>query len=259
MGSMAAGIAGDDWCDWSSPLAAIICPGGQRAGGSSSLVHLPGRGMVQGEILAAQRVHQAAEVDLVGFYPVFTFPDPATGVGMLPHDGWGRGGAADCRPTLDGVPYDLVDGDHRRWAGRIRLARLPAAGIGWKMAVLAGGCFHDRGARMLAPTPILYWLYLAVTIFVLVFLAFGIGFTPLINRVYQHTGGSILAVILFHGLVNAGLDIFPPVGPWVNGSSLPLLFVGVFYGLLAGWVDFKNHKTTALEGKKVPESITVKK
>jgi membrane protease YdiL (CAAX protease family) len=65
------------------------------------------------------------------------------------------------------------------------------------------------------------------------FLAFGIGFTLLINRVFRRTGGSILAVVIFHGLVNAGLEIFPAVGTAVNNSSLPLLSIGFLYGLLA--------------------------
>lgn len=65
------------------------------------------------------------------------------------------------------------------------------------------------------------------------FLAFGIGFTPLINQLYRNTGSSILAAILFHGLINAGLEIFSPVGTSVNNSTLPLLLVGVLYGLLA--------------------------
>jgi membrane protease YdiL (CAAX protease family) len=65
------------------------------------------------------------------------------------------------------------------------------------------------------------------------FLVFSIGFTPLINNVYRRTGGSILAAVLFHGLINSGLDLFPPVGPAVNNSPLPLLIIGLFYGLLA--------------------------
>jgi len=72
------------------------------------------------------------------------------------------------------------------------------------------------------------------------FLAFGLGFTPLINRVFRHTGGSILAVILFHGLVNAGLEIFPPVGVTVNYSVVPLLLVGVMFGLLAVFAPQKE-------------------
>lgn len=76
-----------------------------------------------------------------------------------------------------------------------------------------------------------------------IFLVFGAGFTPLINRVYRQTGGSILAVVLFHGLVNAGLDIFPAVGAWVGGSSVPLLLVGVFYGLLAGVVSLLSRQS----------------
>jgi len=57
------------------------------------------------------------------------------------------------------------------------------------------------------------------------FLIFGIGFTPLINRVFRSTGGSFIAAILFHGLTNAGLDVFPPVGPYVNHSPIPLLII----------------------------------
>lgn len=65
------------------------------------------------------------------------------------------------------------------------------------------------------------------------FLVFGIGFTLLINRVYRGTGGSILAAVLFHGLVNAGQEIFSPVGPAVYDSPVPLLIIGLLFGLLA--------------------------
>ena len=65
------------------------------------------------------------------------------------------------------------------------------------------------------------------------FLAFGIGFTPLINQYSRQTTRSVLAAILFHGLVNAGLEIFPLVGMAVNYSTLPLLFVGISYGILS--------------------------
>jgi membrane protease YdiL (CAAX protease family) len=68
-----------------------------------------------------------------------------------------------------------------------------------------------------------YWL----------FFIFGLGFTPLINRVYRRTGGSILAAVIFHGMVNAGLESFPPVGPAVNHAFLPLLFIGFLYAILA--------------------------
>ena len=70
------------------------------------------------------------------------------------------------------------------------------------------------------------------------FLAFGIGFTTLIDLIYRRTNHSILAALLFHGLVNTGLEIFPPVGPCVGGSSLPLLIIAGLFGLLAlviGW------------------------
>jgi membrane protease YdiL (CAAX protease family) len=63
-------------------------------------------------------------------------------------------------------------------------------------------------------------------------LAFGIGFTPLINRIYRQTG-SILAAILFHGFTNTSLDLFPPVGAAVNHSWVPLLLVGLLFGLVA--------------------------
>jgi len=67
----------------------------------------------------------------------------------------------------------------------------------------------------------------------LVFLAFGSGFTLLINRVYRSTGNSLLAAILFHGLVNAGLDTFPPIGTAVGGANWPFLLAGLLYALLA--------------------------
>jgi membrane protease YdiL (CAAX protease family) len=65
------------------------------------------------------------------------------------------------------------------------------------------------------------------------FSAFGIGFTPFINRMYRLSNGSILAAIILHGLVNTGLEIFPTVGPTVDQSNLPLLYVGILYALLA--------------------------
>jgi membrane protease YdiL (CAAX protease family) len=73
------------------------------------------------------------------------------------------------------------------------------------------------------------------------FLIFGIGLTPVLNRVYRHTGGSILAAIIFHGLVNAGLEVFPPVGPAVHNSPWPLLFIGLLYGLLAFAVSIERN------------------
>jgi membrane protease YdiL (CAAX protease family) len=66
-----------------------------------------------------------------------------------------------------------------------------------------------------------------------VFLVFGGGFTLLINRVYHATGSSLLAAILFHGLVNAGLDTFPPVGAAVGRADWPLLLAGLCYAALA--------------------------
>jgi membrane protease YdiL (CAAX protease family) len=69
------------------------------------------------------------------------------------------------------------------------------------------------------------------------FLVFGIGFTPLINQVFRQTGGSILAVVLFHGLTNAGLDIFPPVGSAVFNAYLPLVLIGLLFGLLALFIQ----------------------
>jgi hypothetical protein len=65
------------------------------------------------------------------------------------------------------------------------------------------------------------------------FLVFGVGFTPLINQVFRQTGGSVLAVVVFHGLVNAGMELFPPVGSAVGDSLLPLLTIGLCYGLAA--------------------------
>jgi membrane protease YdiL (CAAX protease family) len=76
------------------------------------------------------------------------------------------------------------------------------------------------------------------------FLAFGLGFTPLINRVFRRTGGSILAVVILHGMVNAGLEIFPPVGPAVNYAILPLLLISLIYGILA--VLTQHNKSTFL-------------
>lgn len=61
------------------------------------------------------------------------------------------------------------------------------------------------------------------------FMAFGIGFTPLINRIFKNTSGSILAAILFHAFVNTSFDLFPPVGSWVNDSPIPLIIIsGLF-------------------------------
>ncbi|MEE4195401.1 MAG: CPBP family intramembrane glutamic endopeptidase [Anaerolineae bacterium] len=61
------------------------------------------------------------------------------------------------------------------------------------------------------------------------FTIFGIGFTPLINRIYRNTSGSILAAIFFHAFVNTSLDLFPPVGPWVGDSPIPLVIIGVLF------------------------------
>jgi hypothetical protein len=83
------------------------------------------------------------------------------------------------------------------------------------------------------------------------FLAFGVGFTPLINRVYRHTGGSILAAVLFHGLVNASLEIFPPVGPAVHHSPWPLLFVGLLYGLTAFFVQKRIGENNQVDKKEI--------
>jgi len=66
-----------------------------------------------------------------------------------------------------------------------------------------------------------------------VFLAFGFGFTLLANQLYRRTKGSLLAAVTFHGLVNAGLNTFPLVGPAVAGATWPFLLVGLVYALLA--------------------------
>jgi len=68
-----------------------------------------------------------------------------------------------------------------------------------------------------------------------VFLAFGASFTMLSNTIYRQTGGSLLAAIVLHGVVNASLDVFPPVGPFVSGANWPMLVVALVYGLLALW------------------------
>ncbi len=65
------------------------------------------------------------------------------------------------------------------------------------------------------------------------FLAFGAGFTLLINTIYRGNEGSILAAVIFHGLTNAGLEIFPPVGSAVSHSPLPLLLIAFCYTLIA--------------------------
>lgn len=65
------------------------------------------------------------------------------------------------------------------------------------------------------------------------FFAFGAGFTPLVNMVFRRTGGSILAALLFHGLVNTGLELFPLVGPAVGSSSVPLLLLSLLLASLA--------------------------
>lgn len=71
-------------------------------------------------------------------------------------------------------------------------------------------------------------------------LVFGVGFTLLINRVFRRTGGSLLAAVIFHGLVNAGLESFPPVGAAVHHSVAPLLLVGVMFGLPAVFTPQKE-------------------
>lgn len=68
-----------------------------------------------------------------------------------------------------------------------------------------------------------------------VFLVFGGGFILIINRVYRSSSGSLLAVILFHGMVNAGLDSFPPVGAAVGGANWPFLLAGFCYAALE-WI-----------------------
>lgn len=66
-----------------------------------------------------------------------------------------------------------------------------------------------------------------------IFLVFGAGFTLLINQIYRQTNGSLLTAVLFHGLVNAGLDTFPPIGPAVGEATWPFLLVGLLFALLA--------------------------
>lgn len=66
-----------------------------------------------------------------------------------------------------------------------------------------------------------------------VFLVFGLGFTLLINQLYRRTNGSFPVAVAFHGLVNAGLDTFPPIGPLVAEKTWPFLLVGLVYALLA--------------------------
>lgn len=66
-----------------------------------------------------------------------------------------------------------------------------------------------------------------------IFLLFGAGFTLLINQIYRRTGKSLLAAILFHGLVNTGLEIFPPVGPFVHFSYGALIINALLFVLTA--------------------------
>jgi membrane protease YdiL (CAAX protease family) len=75
-----------------------------------------------------------------------------------------------------------------------------------------------------------------------VFLVFGSGLTMIINRVYRSTGGSLLAAILFHGMVNAGLETFPPVGAAVGGANWPFLLAGLCYAVLA-WMTRPRGET----------------
>lgn len=81
------------------------------------------------------------------------------------------------------------------------------------------------------------------------FLAFGAGLTPLIDRIYRATGSSILAALVFHGLINTGLEIFPPVGPAVSGSSLPLLLIAGMLGLLAAVISLLSPLPNTTEKK----------
>ena len=81
--------------------------------------------------------------------------------------------------------------------------------------------------------PLFYIIYANQVLYPFwVFLVFGIGFTFLINLIFRSTGGSFIAAILFHGLVNAGTEIFPPVGPFVNNSNIPFLTIGILCLLL---------------------------
>lgn len=86
------------------------------------------------------------------------------------------------------------------------------------------------------------------------FLAFGVGFTTLINQIYRQTGGSILAAILFHGLINAGLEIFSPIGATVNNSILPFLLVGVGLGILAWLLSHTSSKINFGSGRFASDS-----
>jgi membrane protease YdiL (CAAX protease family) len=75
-----------------------------------------------------------------------------------------------------------------------------------------------------------------------VFLLFGTGFTLLSNSLYRKTDGSILAAILFHGFVNTGLEIFPPVGPFVHFSYGALIIIAILYCCIG--MGFKLMKPT---------------
>lgn len=96
------------------------------------------------------------------------------------------------------------------------------------------------------------------------FLVFGMGLTPLINLIYRRTGGSILAALVFHGLVNTGLDIFPAVGPAVEDSPLPVLIIAGMFGLLAFILRWaltppkgSSTKEKTVLTKKIPLTIIV--
>lgn len=82
--------------------------------------------------------------------------------------------------------------------------------------------------------PLFYIIYTNQVLYPFwVFLVFGIGFTITINRIFRSTAGSFIAAILFHGLINAATEIFPPVGPFVNNSYIPFLIIGIL-NLLVG-------------------------
>jgi len=111
---------------------------------------------------------------------------------------------------------------------------------GYLLPKLLDHCKPWQADLILIPVHVIWHLPLYFIAFTMqsqypfwLFLAFGTGYTLLINRLYHLTNGNILAAILFHGLVNTGLEIFPTVGPNVDHSNLPLLFVGTFYAVLA--------------------------
>lgn len=113
------------------------------------------------------------------------------------------------------------------WRGYL-LPRLDGIQKTWQsdlMMILLHSCWHIPlfAISYTLQSQYSFWL----------FLAFGIGFTFLINLIYRRTNMSILAALVFHGLVNTGLEIFPPVGPAVAGSPLPLLFISGLFGLVA--------------------------